>query len=72
MIIKFENTRLSIFNPTLIIPLSVFACLFVLWIERTLGIEWDFHPDVNTYINHANGTAFRIFFHVYYLANHFT
>lgn len=57
MIIKFENTKLSIFNPIFIIPLSVFACLFVLWVERTLGIEWDFHPDAKTYLDHSYGTA---------------
>lgn len=30
---------------------SVFACLLMLLLERFAGIEWDYHPDVFTYIN---------------------
>lgn len=29
---------------------SIFACIFALIAERILGISWDYHPDVETYI----------------------
>ena len=56
MKIKFGNFRIHLYNPFVIFSLSILACLFVLSIERLAGLEWDFHPDANTYIANSVGT----------------
>jgi hypothetical protein len=53
---NIENYRISFYNPFLIFFLSILACLFVLSVERLIGMEWDFHPDANTYIVYSSGT----------------
>ena len=57
MKIKTGNFRIPLYNPFLIFSLSILACLFVLSIERLVGIGWDFHPDANTYITISNGAV---------------
>jgi len=54
---KFRNLEIFLYNPFVIFFLSILACLFVLSIERLVGIEWDFHPDANTYITISNRIA---------------
>ena len=39
-----------IYKPWAMFFISILACVVTLIIERLLGIEWDFHPDSNTYI----------------------
>jgi hypothetical protein len=51
------KTKISLYSPFLIFLLSILACLFVLSIEKLVGIGWDFHPDANTYIVTSNGAA---------------
>ena len=54
---KFRNLEIFLYNPFVMFFLSILACLFVLSIERLSGIEWDFHPDANTYITISNRVA---------------
>lgn len=37
-------------RPHLVFLLSFFACIIALVLERIAGINWDFHPDVITYL----------------------
>ena len=46
----------SSYNGIVLFILSVLACMFVLLVERVAGIEWDFHPDANTYVTISDGT----------------
>jgi len=57
MLLKYNNFRVSLYSPSLIFFASISACLFLLLIERLVGIEWDFHPDAITYITLSNGVA---------------
>jgi hypothetical protein len=43
-------TSSNIYNPIFIFTISVLFCFVLLFVERYLGIEWDFHPDARTYI----------------------
>tara|TARA_B110000003_G_scaffold274078_1_gene313126 strand:- start:5097 stop:6110 length:1014 start_codon:yes stop_codon:yes gene_type:complete len=47
----------SLLNPIFVFVLSIFSCLLVLFIERNLGISWDFHPDAVFYINNAEAVT---------------
>ena len=49
-----------IYRPWAMFCLSILACVSILIIERFLGIEWDFHPDANTYIEFSGLTSLRI------------
>ena len=48
-------TSSNVYNPIIIFVISVLFCLLLLFIERYLGIEWDFHPDARTYIESPPG-----------------
>ena len=37
---------------------SIFFSLIVLYLERMVGIDWDYHPDANTYITYAESAPF--------------
>ena len=50
-----------IYKPWAIFFVSILACSLTLIIERFLGIEWDYHPDANTYITQSS----RIFLDLY-------
>ena len=38
-----------LYRPWVMFFVSILVCVGVLTIERFLGIEWNFHPDANTY-----------------------
>jgi len=46
-----EFSKVSFFyKPWAMFFISILACILTLVTERFFGIEWDFHPDSNTYI----------------------
>ena len=49
-----------IYRPWAMFCLSILACVSILIIERFLGIEWNFHPDANTYIEFSGLTSLSI------------
>jgi len=53
--VKIGQIRAKIYHPFVVFLISVSMCMLVLWAERSVGIEWDFHPDANTYITKSNG-----------------
>ena len=40
----------NVYEPIFIFTISVIFCCLLLFLERYLGIELDFHPDARTYI----------------------
>lgn len=71
MKIKLGSYRFSLLNPYLVFILSLLSCLFVLIIERSFGIGWDFHPDANTYLTIGKDIASADFNFKYLFGNLF-
>ena len=60
-IIQIQKFNLNILSPIFVFFLSIVVCLAVLLIERSLGINWDFHPDSSHYIRESSNLTFLIF-----------
>lgn len=50
----------NVYNPIFIFTLSALFCILMLILERSVGIEWDFHPDARTYIELSPGSFSRL------------
>lgn len=63
-------------NSFYVFIISIFICIFALFLERLIGIDWNFHPDAVTYVTNYNDVVFssllalpnQLYFYISYIA----